>query len=58
MFTEPLAEIYRKLRLYFYREVALQSSQNSLTFSESFCLEAIYSLGAPTINAFAQFMNI
>jgi DNA-binding MarR family transcriptional regulator len=58
MFTEPLAEIYRKLRLYFYREVALQSSQNSLTFSESFCLEAIYSLGEPTINAFAQFMNI
>lgn len=58
MFTEPLAEIYRKLRLYFYREVALQSSQNSLTFSESFCLEAIYSLGEPTINTFAQFMNI
>ncbi|MGN0193636.1 MAG: MarR family winged helix-turn-helix transcriptional regulator [Pseudoramibacter sp.] len=58
MFTEPLAEIYKKLRLYFYREVALQSSSDALSFAEAFCIEAIYSLGEPTINTFAQFMNI
>jgi DNA-binding MarR family transcriptional regulator len=60
MFTEPLGEIYKKLRLYFYREVALQSSNsdNALSFAEAFCIETIYSLGEPTINTFAQFMNI
>jgi DNA-binding MarR family transcriptional regulator len=58
MFTKPLAEIYKKLRLYFYREMALQTSSDSLSFSEAFCVEAIYSLGEPTINTFAKFMNI
>lgn len=59
-FRKPLEEVYRKLKLYFYREMALQASggKDSLSIAESFCMECIYAMGEPTIAQFARFMNI
>ncbi len=59
-FEKPLDEIYRKLKLYFYREMALHTNRedNGLSITESFCMESIYALDHPTIAQFANFMNI
>ena len=45
-FEKPLDEIYRKLKLYFYREMALHTNRedNGLSITESFCMESIYAL--------------
>lgn len=59
-FRKPLEEIYHTLKLYFYREMALQAAggRDNLSIAEAFCMECIYALGEPTIAEFARFMNI
>ena len=63
MFTlrkNPLAEVFSKFRVYYYRDVfkRINNRDLSLTTTEAYCLEIIGSLDEPTINEFASFMGI
>lgn len=52
--------VYTKFKLHFYQEIfrRFQDREASLTTVETFCMETIQALGAPTINEFASFMRI
>ena len=56
----PLHEVYSKFRVYYYRDVfrRIQSRELSLTTTEAYCIEVIGALGTPTINEFADFIDI
>ena len=60
MFDQVFAKIYMKFKLNFYREAATasQGKSDSLTAMESCCMEGSIALGEPTVNAFAQFLQI
>lgn len=60
MLEDRFNEVYSKFKLHFYRETfaRFQNREASLTTVESFAMEAIYALGAPTIHEFADFMRI
>lgn len=56
----PLAALYSKFRVYYYRDVfrRINSKELSLTATEVYCVEIIHNLGTPTINEFASFIGI
>ena len=60
MFEKAFGDIYTKFKLNFYKEVSSRSQKqsDSLTAMETFCMETIMALGAPTVNEFAQFLEI
>lgn len=60
MLDQAFAEVYTKFKLHFYQKVfgRFQSREASLTTVESFCMEIIQALDKPTVNEFAQFVQI
>lgn len=60
MLEQAFSDVYTKFKLHFYREIfrRINDRETSLTAVETFCVEAIYALGRPTINEFAAFMCI
>ena len=60
MLEESFSEVYTKFKLHFYQEVfsRFQNREASLTTVETFAMETIQALGAPTINEFTSFMRI
>ncbi len=58
--VEAFAEVYTKFKLHFYREVfgTFSNREATLTTVETFCMEVIYSMGRPTVNEFAAFIQI
>ena len=57
---EKFSSVYNKFKLHFYQEIfsRFQNREASLTAVETFAMEAIYALGAPTVHEFASFMSI
>ena len=49
-----------KFKVHFYREVfnQIHSRETSLSTAEVFCVEIIHSLHEPTVNEFANFINV
>ena len=60
MFRQTLTDIVEKFKVNFYSEVfkRIHSRETSLTTVEAFCVETIYALKNPTINQFANFIEI
>lgn len=61
MLRDSFEQIYAKFKLHFYRQVfssSLQSREATLTTVETFCMEIIHAMGHPTINEFANFIEI
>lgn len=60
MLETLIEEVYRKFKLQFFKRIfgRFQTREASLTAVETFCVEAIYALGHPTINEFATFTRI
>ena len=60
MLDQAFAEVYTKFNLHFYQKVfgRFQNREASLTTVESFCMEIIMALDKPTVNEFAQFVQI
>ena len=60
MLESAFAVVYTKFKLNFYRRVfgQFQSREATLTTVETFCMETIMALGRPTVQQFAQFVNI
>lgn len=58
--SNPLSEVYGKFRLHYYRDVfnRIQARELSLSAVEVYCTEIIRALNKPTINEFANFINI
>lgn len=58
--VDDFTEIYTNFKLHFYREIFKNFSNReaTLTTVESFCMEVIYAMGHPTINQFANFIQI
>ncbi|MDR3314943.1 MAG: MarR family transcriptional regulator [Coriobacteriales bacterium] len=52
--------VYAKFKLHFYRKIfrRFESREASLSAVETFCVEVIYALGAPTVGEFASFIDI
>ena len=55
-----LSEVYTKFRVLYFRDVfrRIQNRELSLTTTEAYSVEAIGSLGEPTINEFASYIGI
>ena len=53
-------DVYTKFKLQFYKRIfqRLESREATLTLVESYSIEVISSLGAPTVSEFAKFLNI
>jgi DNA-binding MarR family transcriptional regulator len=53
-------DVYTKFKLQFYRRIfgRFESREASLTAVETFCVEVIHALGAPTVGEFAKFIGI
>lgn len=60
MLEDIFDQVYTKFKLNFYRKIFSRFEERgaSLTAVETFCVEVIYALGRPTINQFAQFVQI
>ncbi|MBU5626660.1 MarR family transcriptional regulator [Oscillibacter sp. MSJ-2] len=60
MLKQSFFEVFTKFKLHFYQEIfqRFQNREASLTTVETFCMETIQALGAPTVNEFAAFMRI
>ena len=60
MLRNAFFTVYTKFKLHFYKEIfqRFQNREASLTTVETFCMETILALGAPTVNEFASFMCI
>jgi len=61
MLQDDIHSIYLKLKLYYYRRIFRKmdaKEDDSLTALETFCAEAIYGLGLPTLTEFAEFINV
>lgn len=61
MLQDDIHSIYLKLKLYYYRRIFRKMDtheEDSLTALETFCAEAIYGLGLPTLTEFADFINV
>ncbi|MCL2717673.1 MAG: MarR family transcriptional regulator [Lachnospiraceae bacterium] len=60
MLEKTFIEVYTKFKLNFYRGIfaRLNERESSLSASEAFAVEVIYSLGEPTIGQFAEFLQI
>lgn len=53
-------EIYDKFKLNFYKNIfkGFERKEDTLTVTESFCLEVIYSLNNPTISELSKYLGI
>lgn len=53
-------EVYTNFKLHFYREIfrSFDNREATLTTVETFCMEVIYAMKNPTINEFANFIQI
>ena len=60
MLEQAFFNVYTKFKLHFYQEIfrRFQDREASLTTVETFCMETIQALGTPTVNEFANFINI
>lgn len=60
MLNEAFSLIYSKFRLHFYRMVfsGWQKREASLSTVETFCMEVIHAMRAPTINEFSKLVDI
>lgn len=60
MLNQAFSRVYVKFKLHLYQELLrrLESREASLTTIETFCMEAIHALNAPTINEFSIFLGI
>ena len=60
MITDAFYAVYTKFKLHFYQEIfsRFQAREASLTTVETFAMEAIQALDAPTVNEFSSFMRI
>ena len=60
MLQVTFGKVYTKFKLHFYQKVfeKFQDREATLTTVETFCMEIIYALGNPTVNEFAQAVNI
>ncbi len=60
MLEQAFADVYSKFKLHFYQKVfsRFQAREASLTTVETFCMEIIQALGKPTVNEFANFVQI
>ncbi|MDR1821732.1 MAG: MarR family transcriptional regulator [Oscillospiraceae bacterium] len=60
MLEERFKAVYLKFKLNFYKRIfaKFEVREASLTAVETFCAEIIHALNAPTVNEFAQFVNI
>ena len=60
MLEQTLADIYTKYKIDFYQEMFRQTHarEMSLTSTETFCVEVIHALDKPTVNEFANFIQV
>lgn len=60
MIEEAFIQVYTKFKLHFYKSVfeKIQKRETSLTTVETYCIEIIHAMGAPTIGEFASFIQI
>ena len=60
MIAKNLGDVHTKFRLNFYRQIfkRLEKKQGALTAIETFCMEVINALKLPTVNQFAEFLQI
>lgn len=60
MIENHFEDVYTKFKLQFYKKIfsRFKGREASLTAVETFSVEAIYALGRPTINEFAEFTHI
>lgn len=60
MLEQLFIEIYDKFKLNFYKNIfkAFVKKDDTLTVTESFCLEVIYSLKNPTISELSKYLGI
>ena len=60
MLDVEFSNVYTKFKLHFYQKVfsRIQDREASLTTVEAFCMEIIQALNKPTVNEFANFINI
>lgn len=60
MLEKSFSEVYKKFKIRYYQNVFAQAPNRelSLTTVEAFCAEIIGALQNPTINEFANFINI
>ena len=60
MLEQAFNQVYTKFKLHFYRSIfgRFQKREASLTTVETFCMEIIMALDAPTVNEFSSFLGI
>lgn len=60
MLEQSLQEVYSKMKLGFYRQIfrRFEEREATLTAVETVCVEVIHALGRPSINEFADFVQI
>lgn len=60
MIEEAFIKVYTKFKLHFYKSLfeKIQQRETSLTTVETYCIEIIHAMGAPTIGEFASFIQI
>lgn len=60
MLEDAFDQVYTKFKLNFYRRIFTRFAEEeaTLTAVETFCVEVIHALGRPTINQFANFIQI
>jgi DNA-binding MarR family transcriptional regulator len=60
MLEQSFLDIYTKFKIHFYQEIfkMTHAREMSLTSTEVFCVEIIHALGSPTVNEFANFLQV
>ena len=60
MLEQSFSDIYMKFKVHFYQEVFKQihSRETTLSTVEVFCVEIIHALHEPTVNEFANFIQV
>lgn len=60
MIEQNFSDVYMKFKVHFYREVFKQihAREASLSAVEVFCVEIIHALNEPTVNEFANFIQV
>jgi DNA-binding MarR family transcriptional regulator len=60
MLEQAFGTVYAKFKLHFYKKVfnRFQDREANLTTVESFCMEIIHALDAPTVNEFTNFVQV
>ena len=60
MLEQTFSDIYTKFKIHFYQEMfhLTNAREMSLTSTETFCVEVIHALNKPTVNEFANFIQV